>query len=302
MLTCRLTGTVLFMIGLLLVAVDPASANPANCGSTGAGRGSGDWYACAVSPSIPDGLPTLQGNPGSRATTTPGTSVSTTSGALSPKSSFCTYSNTDTVDGTAPPAPRSGAGRWMLTYCGDSGQPGGWSWIVGGAAGAVVFASPAQLARQAYARLTPPVAVPDYNPRSRAGQPDGTVVGFVTWLWLDGQSLSAKSVTASAGPNSATVTARPSSVSFDPGDGSPPVVCTGGGTAYDPAQPNAVSDCVHRYIRASGQTPGGAFVLTAQVIWTASWTGTKGTGGVLPALTVAASTPVRVDELQAVNE
>jgi hypothetical protein len=59
---------------------------------------------------------------------------------------------------------------------------------------------------------------------------------------------------------------------------------------------------VHRYIRASGQTPGGAFVLTAQVIWTASWTGTKGTGGVLPALTVAASTPVRVDELQAVNE
>ena len=212
---------------------------------------------------------------------------------------FCTYSNTDTVDGTAPPAPRAAAGRWMFAYCGDSGQSGGWSWVP--AAGGVVFASPAQLAREAYARLTPPAAAPDYNPRHRAGSPDGTVVGFATWLWLDGQSLTSKSVTAAAGPNRATVTARPSVVSFDPGDGSPAVVCAGGGRAYDPSEPNAVSDCVHRYMRSSGSVPGGVFVLTARVTWTATWTGTGGTGGALPALTVTATTPVRVDELQAVN-
>jgi hypothetical protein len=166
----------------------------------------------------------------------------------------------------------------------------------------VVFASPAQLARQAYARLTPPAAAPDYNPRHRAGSPDGTVVGFTTWLWLDGHSLTAKTATAAAGPNRATVTARPSVVSFDPGDGSPAVVCAGGGQAYNPEQPNAVSDCVHRYLRSSGAVPGGVFVLTARVTWTATWAGSGGTGGVLPALTVAAATPVRVDELQAVNE
>jgi hypothetical protein len=276
------------------------AAVAAGCATAGASLSRDGWMACAgvdtAKPTIPVAIrPSPRTGTGAVAA-----SVNVTPASTAGQTAFCTYSNTDTVDGTAPPAPRAGAGRWVFAYCGDSGQPGGWSWVATGAG--VVFASPAQLARQAYARLTPPAAVPDYNPRHRTGSSDGTVVGFATWLWLDGQSLTPKTATAAAGPNRATVTARPSVVSFDPGDGSPAVVCASGGRAYDPSEPNAVSDCVHRYLRSSGSAPGGVFVLTARVTWTATWAGSGGTGGVLPALTVAAATPVRVDELQAVNE
>ena len=289
------------VVASLAVGVQPALGAGGGCEATGSGTSGDAWYVCAGT----HGAAGLPKPAASSPESPPGSAGTRAASVVSPATTTtpCTYSNTDTVDGTAPPAPRTGAGRWMFTYCGDSGQPGGWTWVAAGAAGAaVVFASPAQLARQAYARLTPPAAAPDYNPRHRAGSADGTVVGFTTWLWLDGQTLTAKTATAAAGPNRATVTARPSVVSFDPGDGSPAVVCTGGGRAYSPSEPNAVSACVHRYLRASGTAPGGTFVLTARVTWTATWAGSGGTGGVLPALTVAAATPVRVDELQAVNE
>ena len=48
--------------------------------------------------------------------------------------------------------------------------------------------------------------------------------------------------------------------------------------------------------------PGGVFLLTVSVTFTATWTGTNGAGGVLPALTVTAAVPVQVDELQALNQ
>ncbi len=162
--------------------------------------------------------------------------------------------------------------------------------------------SPAQLARQAWARLAPQVGTPQYNPHRRDGAGGGTVVGFDTWLWLGGAGLADRSASASAGTNAATVTARVASVSFDPGDGSPQLTCAGGGRPYDPARPNAVSDCIHRYMHPSVAAAGGAFVLTARVVWSASWTGTGGTGGTLPPLTVAAQTLIRVVELQAVND
>jgi hypothetical protein len=299
MLIGRLACVCAAAICLWMAGAQPALCESAPCSAAaGGGRGGDSWYACASSPSVPQSLPVLRPAPSGRSTTPGGSSAAAS--ATTPNMSRCTYSNTDTLDGTASPAPRAGAGRWVFSYCGDSGQPGGWSWVP--AAAAVVFVSPAQLAREAYARLTPPAAAPDYNPRHRAGSPDGTVVGFTTWLWLDSQSLTGNSVTAAAGPNRATVTARPSVVSFDPGDGSPAAVCAEGGRAYDPSEPNAVSDCVHRYLRSSGAAPGGVFVLTVRVTWTATWAGSGGTGGALPALTVTAATPVRVDELQAVNE
>jgi hypothetical protein len=113
--------------------------------------------------------------------------------------------------------------------------------------------------------------------------------------------MEAKSVSASAGPNSATVSARPVSVTFDPGDGGTPVACPDGGTAYYPGVPDAMSSCVYRYLRSSATAPGQMFTVTATVTWTASWQGSDGTGGGLPQETVTGSVPVPVDELQAVN-
>ena len=56
---------------------------------------------------------------------------------------------------------------------------------------------------------------------------------------------------ATLGGVSATVTATPTQVVWEPGDGSPAVTCTGPGEAYDPSAPDATSDCAHTYIRAN---------------------------------------------------
>ncbi|TFE25064.1 hypothetical protein E0F15_20625 [Frankia sp. B2] len=91
------------------------------------------------------------------------------------------------------------------------------------------------------------------------------------------------------------------SVSFDPGDGTAPVTCPNGGTPYDPAlsYDQQVADCWHVYARPSSTSP---FQLRATVTWTATWTGSGGTGGVLPALTLNGSAAVPVQEVQTVNE
>jgi hypothetical protein len=191
----------------------------------------------------------------------------------------------------------------VFVYCGDDRSSAGWEWLADGATTPVVvrWPSPAELAVQALRSMSLPTPVVEYNPRHRPGHPDGTVVGVDTWWWVDGPAVAPKSVSASAGPNSATVSARPVSVTFDPGDGGTPVVCPDGGTAYDPADPDAVSSCVYRYLRSSARASGQTFRVTATVTWGASWRGSDGTGGDLPQETVTGSVPVRVDELQAVN-
>lgn len=282
----------------LSVMPTAAEALSSGCGLTNGSFADSSWLACATTPDLVARVPSRSGIPTASEGALEGATAGGSAQASLSSQTRCTYGNTDTVDGTAAPAPRAGAGRWVFVYCGDAVTTGGWTWT----AAAVVYPSPAQLARQAYARLTPVVDTPDYNPRHRSGKADATVVGFTTWLWLDGPSPSAKSVSATAGPNSATVTARPQVVSFDPGDGSAPVVCADGGRAYDPADPDSISTCVHRYLRASTSTPGGVFQLTVRVTFTATWTGTNGAGGVLPALTVTAAVPVMVDELQALNQ
>ena len=294
------TAALIFAIPLgVFLLMRPAAGSDAmpSCGASNALVVGSTWLACASSSSIGAALPEAAASSGP-ALGSHGDTTATPAAAAAPQ--FCTYSSTDPLDGTAAPALREGGGRWVFVYCGDSGQAGGWTWVAAGK-GALALPSPAQLARQAWARLVPKVDVPQYNPHRRDGAGGGTVVGFDTWLWLGGGGMAERSASASAGTNSATVTAQVASVSFDPGDGSPPLICAGGGVPYDPARPDAVSDCVHRYLHPSATAAGGAFVLTVRVVWSASWTGTGGTGGTLPPLTVAAQTPIRVVELQAVN-
>ena len=131
----------------------------------------------------------------------------------SPGSGFCTYSNTDTVDGTPPPAPREGAGRSVFVYC---------ALLIGSARRLVVgdqrgrpaggVASPAELAQQAYCAADTGSGSTGLQPAARhrgCGRDGG---GFCDVAVAGRSSASARSVTAAAGPNSATVTARPASV------------------------------------------------------------------------------------------
>jgi hypothetical protein len=121
-----------------------------------------------------------------------------------------------------------------------------------------------------------------------------------TFLWVMRDSLQPVGRRASAGANWAQVSATVQSVSFDPGDGSPPVVCPGGGTPYDPALPYEAQagDCWHVYTRPSS---GGPFRLRVTVAWSATWAGSGGAGGVLPAVAVGATVPVQVQEMQVVD-
>ena len=120
------------------------------------------------------------------------------------------------------------------------------------------------------------------------------LVGLPTWLWLT--TWAPTSATAALGGVSATVAVTPTAVRWDTGDGAT-VTCTGPGA---PWRPGATSDCTHTWTRRSAAEPGGAFVLTATVEWTASWTATTGASGDLGPLTSTAAVPVRVVEAQAV--
>jgi len=220
--------------------------------------------------------------------------------------------DSDVVNNTAPPATRpatakpGAAGRWAYVTCGANNaelasQGGSWVWTgPAGTAAAPAPPDPGVLAQQAYENLKPPALTVDYRPRYHVGGPEATLVGLRTFLWAQPASLQATSARAAAGANWAQVTTTVQSVTFDPGDGSAPVVCPNGGTPYNPSLPSdqQVADCWHVYARPSS---GGPFQIRATVTWAATWTGSGGTGGVLPALVVTGTTGVPVQEVQTVN-
>jgi len=118
------------------------------------------------------------------------------------------------------------------------------------------------------------------------------------------------SVTATAGPVSATAVARPVSVRWTTGDGGE-VVCTGPGTAYAwwlPAAAQATS-CSHEYLRTSAGQPAldgdpdhGTYVVVATVDWEVSWTSTGVVGGgALPSLLTSDAALLRVVQVESVN-
>jgi hypothetical protein len=292
-------------LALPLVLAGAANARAGQCDPASGGGSADGYWVCTGSGSgtISVGDPT--GVDAGTGPSDPGTgsvgSGSSGSGQVTPP---CTYLDFDPNRGTEHPAGHEGEpGQWAFSYCGDDGTALGWTWLpTGGAAPPTVqWPSPAELASEAYRSLALANPVPDYNPRHRQDRPDGTVVGVDSWLWVDQLSTGSKSATATAAPNSATVTASAVSVSFDPGDGTPLVSCPGGGTRYVPGGAGETSSCVHRYVNSSAAAPGGVFRLTATVTWSASWQGSGGTGGALPDRTVSGAVDVQVDELQAVN-
>jgi hypothetical protein len=139
------------------------------------------------------------------------------------------------------------------------------------------------LAEQAYARLSPPTLAVGTAPPS--GQ-DG-LVGLPEWFWIDAADYLTLSRTVSLAGLSATVTAKPGPLVINPGDGQASFTCPGPGTQYNPAESAASqqSDCTFLYTQPSVGQPGNEFTVTVSVTWTATWTGTGGTGGTLAPIT-----------------
>jgi hypothetical protein len=170
--------------------------------------------------------------------------------------------------------------------------------VFGGPGGPVLPASPAQLAQQAEASAPfHPIQVVTSPPSSREA------VNFPIFLSL-GSGFAAVSATASAGGVTSTVTITPTGVTWAMGDGHS-VSCAGPGVPYDPSRSFASQlppVCGYEYSRSSANQPGGVFVVTATVHFSAKWTvsGAPG-GGALPAVDRSVTLPVTVGEIQILN-
>lgn len=145
----------------------------------------------------------------------------------------------------------------------------------------------ADLARQAFASFQAPIPDPEFSPTT-------SVVGVQTWLWLQG-GWSSRSATAAVPGLSATVTAQPTSVAWNMGDGHQ-TVCQGPGKAWNPNEPNATTDCSYTYAAA------GRFTVTVTVTFRTTWSASDGTTGQLGVITGRTTVPITVDEIQAVND
>jgi len=172
----------------------------------------------------------------------------------------------------------------------------------------------------------PPATLPPVDPRVLALQaenamalpspvihldPSGSsVVGLATWLWIDPSLWQGLSVTAAAGPVSATAVAHPVAVTWSTGDGGLET-CGGPGMVYDPSLPSAwqATYCSHMYLRTSigqpssdGDPDDGQFPVVATVQWAVTWTaiGAAG-GGTLPTLYTSSTVPLRVVQIESLN-
>jgi hypothetical protein len=149
--------------------------------------------------------------------------------------------------------------------------------------------------QRAEAQLDPPTPGIATNP------PQGAqLVGVPTWLWLT-DPWEPVAATATAGTVSSTVTATPTRVEWDLGDGAR-ITCDGPGTPYDLSRSpdEQHSSCTHTYThRSTVDRPDGTYTVTATVHYSVSWTASTGESGELGAISRSASTPVLVREAQA---
>jgi hypothetical protein len=159
------------------------------------------------------------------------------------------------------------------------------------------------LARTVLNRLQLPEPAVGQSPADQA------LVGLPTWWWVQPGSWRVLQQRTTAGPVWAEVTATPVSTSWDPGDGSAPLVCAGPGTPYDRSRPESAqsTDCSYTYRRSSANEPQTGpdandrfFTVTVTTTWQVSWRGAGGSGGQLPALTRTSSFPVAVAQRQTV--
>jgi hypothetical protein len=190
------------------------------------------------------------------------------SGSGTPK---CTYSKLN----PQPPANnlamqdgkrRGGKGAVYQVWC-DSGRFGV-VWVPDGAAPVQPAVDPQMLARRAADSMT--LRGPDIASPRAAGR---YLVGMPMWMWVDQTptTYGPQSARATTGGVTVTATAKVSSVSWNMGDRTSPVACTGPGTPYTASAGKATSpDCGHLYA-TTPSTPDGRFPLTATSTWTITW-------------------------------
>ncbi len=164
-----------------------------------------------------------------------------------------------------------------------------------GGGGELIVVDPRALAERAAAALRLPA------PLIRTSPTGDHVTQLPSWLWISAEQWQPRQVSASAGPVTSTVTATPSSVTWDMGNGDR-VDCDGPGRPYQArfAGTPEATDCRYTYRHSSANQPGAAYELTATITWDLSWSATGAAGGGdLGTVPMSATQPVRVSEVQA---
>lgn len=135
--------------------------------------------------------------------------------------------------------------------------------------------------------------------------PNPALVNLQTWLWLEDGFWAPLEGSVTAGDTTVTATARPVSVRWNMWEGSK--VCQGPGTPWRKGLgQKATTSCGFTYRHTSVGQPGGAFRISATVMYDSSWTckgectEDGGDLGLLPS--PVASTSLRVTERQTVVE
>lgn len=125
-------------------------------------------------------------------------------------------------------------------------------------------------------------------------------VNLWTYYWTDPATWQPLTATAEAGGVSATVTATPTGLSFNPGDGGQTVTCAGPGRPWvdsDGNEPPTAGACGYQYTRASS----GPITSTTTITWQVSWSGSDGTGGQLAGMSTSTSGQLRILQIQTVT-
>jgi len=185
-----------------------------------------------------------------------------------------------------------GTGGWYRKVCPDGSATV--IWIPTPAA----VVNPAVLAQQAYDRTTIPLPGIHLNPPAGADQ----VVDVPTWLWVD--NFQPVSATASAGPVTVTVVAKPVRADWSAGDGAT-VSCPGPGTPYDTGRPPEAqrTACSYTYRHSSASRPGGVFILRATTVWHVTWAASGvNASGDFGFVNRSADVAVRVAEIEALHQ
>jgi hypothetical protein len=196
-----------------------------------------------------------------------------------------------------PPANGSPDGAWYTPTCLAGVETP--RWFDAPPAGAEPPPDPETLARRALAEIT--LRAPDLQIKP---DPNGAgLVGLPVWLWVERGPETWGPIFSSEADRGLTVTIEASvnNLTFDLGDGSPPVNCPGGGTPYPKGATGPSPDCGHVFAKSSRQQPGQKFTITATTTWTVTWTG-GGEIGTLEPQVREATVGVRINELQVVTE
>jgi hypothetical protein len=168
---------------------------------------------------------------------------------------------------------QGGKGAVYRVICPETGRVGV-VWIADGTDPAAPAIDPEVVARQAVDAMKlvgPEIA----NPRAGGKY----VVGMPMWMWANETptAYGPNTATATAGGVTVTATAKVSSIRWDMGDGSEPVVCNGPGTKYENSMGKAPSpDCGHLYETASSSKKDEKFHGEATATWTVDWQVTGG--------------------------